>query len=68
MAAFFAQMSFDHTGSQACRTPCVTNPLPAKKSTKVGAGRMMGSVEQVRRGLSKEEKAKAGCRGKEQEM
>jgi len=32
------QTSFDHTGRQACLTPCVTSPLPAKKSTKVGRG------------------------------
>lgn len=28
-------MSFDQTGTHACFAPCVTRPLPAKKSTKV---------------------------------
>jgi hypothetical protein len=36
MAAFFGQMSFDQTGVQVCLAPCVTRPLSAKKSTKVG--------------------------------
>lgn len=37
-AAFFGQMSLGHTGTQACFTPCMTSPLPAKKTAKLGAG------------------------------
>jgi hypothetical protein len=50
---FFGQMSLDHTGTQACFAPCVTRPLPAKKSTKLGAGGFMRSFEQLEGGLSK---------------
>ena len=46
LAALFGQMSLDQTGTQACRAPWVTRPLPAKKSTKVGSVVDMGSFEQ----------------------
>jgi hypothetical protein len=36
IAALRGQMSLAQTGAQACFTPYVTRPLPAKKSTKVG--------------------------------
>jgi hypothetical protein len=45
--------SIDHTRTQACFAPCVTSPLPAKKSTKLGAGGFMRSFEQLEGGLSK---------------
>ena len=45
-AALFGQMSLDQTGTQACFTPCVTRPLPAKKSTKVGMVAFRSSFEQ----------------------
>jgi hypothetical protein len=48
MAAFFGQMSLDQTGVQACMAPCVTRPLPAKKSPKLGAGAFICSIEQFK--------------------
>ena len=42
-----------HAGTQACFAPCVTSPLPAKKSTKLGEGGFMRSFEQLKGGFSK---------------
>ncbi len=42
-------------GVQACLAPCVTSPLPAKKSTKLGAGAVIGSIEQFMSGVSRVE-------------
>lgn len=53
VTAFFGQMSLDHTGTQACFVPCVTSPLPAKKSTKLGAGGIIRAFEKLEGGLSK---------------
>ena len=50
MAVFFGAMSLDHTGTQACFAPCVTSPLPAKKSTRLGGGGVMTIVEEFEGG------------------
>lgn len=45
-------MSLNQTGTHACIAPCVTRPLPAKKSTKLDVGRIMGPKEQFSREVS----------------